>query len=63
VRKVHEQIIDRVNQDVVTYAGWDKEQKKQAEQLVAGFREFLEEHKDEIIALSIFTTSRTAGGR
>ncbi|PWN06859.1 DEAD/DEAH box helicase family protein [Rhodohalobacter mucosus] len=54
VRKVHEQIIDRVNQDLVTYAGWDKEQKKQAEQLVAGFREFLEEHKDEITALSIF---------
>jgi type I restriction enzyme, R subunit len=54
VRKVHEQIIDRVNVDVVTYAGWDKEQRKQAEDLVAGFKEFLEEHKDEITALSIF---------
>lgn len=54
VRKTKEQIIDVVNTDKITYAGWDKEQKKQAETLVENFKEFLEEHKDEITALSIF---------
>ncbi|HET8865744.1 MAG TPA: type I restriction-modification enzyme R subunit C-terminal domain-containing protein [Gracilimonas sp.] len=54
VRKIKEQIIDVVNTDEVTYAGWDKEQKKQAETLVENFKAFLEEHKDEIAALSIF---------
>jgi len=54
VRKTKEQIIDVVNPDEVTYTGWDKEQKKQAETLVENFKAFLEEHKDEITALSIF---------
>tara|TARA_R110000868_G_scaffold306734_3_gene568090 strand:+ start:16132 stop:18864 length:2733 start_codon:yes stop_codon:yes gene_type:complete len=54
VRKVHEQIIDVVNIDEVTYAGWIKEQKKQAESLLDDFKTFLEEHKNEITALSIF---------
>jgi len=54
VRKVKEQIIDVVNIDEVTHAGWNKEQKKQAETLVEDFRTFLDEHKDEIAALSIF---------
>ncbi|MEX2347720.1 MAG: DEAD/DEAH box helicase family protein [Balneolaceae bacterium] len=54
VRKTKEQIIDVVNTDEVTYAGWDKEQKKQAETLVENFKAFLEEHKNEITALSIF---------
>jgi len=43
-----------VNTDEVTYAGWDKEQKQQAETLVENFKAFLEEHKDEIAALTIF---------
>lgn len=54
VRKTKEQIIDVVNTDEVTYAGWKKEQKKQTETLVENFKAFLEEHKDEITALSIF---------
>lgn len=54
VRKVKEQIIDAVNIDEVTHPGWNKEQKKQADTLVENFRAFLEEHKDEITALSIF---------
>ena len=54
VRKTKEQIIDVVNVDEVTYAGWDKEQKKQAETLIENFKAFLEEHNDEITALSIF---------
>jgi type I restriction enzyme, R subunit len=54
VRKIKEQIIDRVNVDEVTYSGWDKDQKKQAEALVENFKAFLEEHKNEITALKIF---------
>lgn len=54
VRKTKEQIIDVVNTDEVTYAGWDKEQKKQAETLVENFKAFLDEHKDEIAALTIY---------
>ncbi|MCC5941057.1 MAG: hypothetical protein JJU37_05895 [Balneolaceae bacterium] len=54
VRKVKEQIIDVVNVDEVKYAGWDKEQKKQAETLVENFKAFLEEYKDEITALAIY---------
>lgn len=54
VRKVLEQIIDVVNVDEVTFAGWNTDQKKQAETLVDDFKAYLEAHKDEIAALSIF---------
>ncbi len=54
VRKIKEQIIDVVNIDEVTHAGWDKDQKKRAETLVEDFKAFLEEHKNEITALKIF---------
>ncbi len=54
VRKVHEQIIDVVNIDEVTHIGWDKDQKEKAENLVRDFREWMEQHKDEITALQIF---------
>lgn len=54
VRKSLEQIIDTVNIDRVTFAGWDKQASKQAEALVNDFKEFIEANKDEIQALSIF---------
>lgn len=54
VRKVHEQIIDVVNIDEVIHIGWDKDQKAKAENLVRDFREWMEQHKDEITALQIF---------
>jgi len=54
VRRSLEQIIDIVNIDRVTFAGWDKQAEKQAKALVQEFKAFLEEHKDEIKALSIF---------
>src|SRR5699024_10430173 len=53
-RKAHEQIIDRTNLDEVTYAGWDQEQKQQMAIVVQDFKAYLQEHKDEITALSIF---------
>jgi len=54
VRKVHEQIIDVVNLDRVTFAGWDQQAKDQAQAIVQDFTQFIEANKDEITALRIF---------
>ncbi len=54
IRRSHEQIIDTVNIDEVTFAGWNAQDAEQAEALVQDFAAFMEEHKDEIKALSIF---------
>lgn len=52
-RQTHDQIIDRSNPDTVLYAGWDDRKKENAESLVAEFKNFITEHKDEITALKI----------
>jgi type I restriction enzyme R subunit len=54
VRKSLEQVIDEVNLDNVTFAGWGKDATEKAEAIVQEFKVFLEAHKDEIAALSIF---------
>lgn len=54
VRKVHEQIIDTVNIDSITKSEWDKTSTDKAQQVVKDFSEYLEKHKDEIKALSIY---------
>lgn len=54
VRKVHEQVIDTVNLDRVTFAGWDTQAQEQSANLVQAFAEFIASHKDEITALRIF---------
>jgi type I restriction enzyme R subunit len=54
VRKSLEQIIDTVNIDKVIFTGWDTQAKEQAESLIKDFKDFLEENKDEIKALSIY---------
>lgn len=54
VRKVHEQIIDIVNQDKVIKAEWDTFTIEKAQELVKDFKEYIEANKDEIMALSIF---------
>ncbi len=54
VRRVHEQIIDTVNIDNVTKAQWGKDSLDKAREIVDDFSKYMEEHKDEIIALSIF---------
>lgn len=53
VRRSHDQIIDNVNLDSVTFAGYDTQREENADQVIATFREFIEENKDEIIALRI----------
>lgn len=53
VRRSHEQIIDNVNLDTVLFADFDEKHKETAEKTIASFREFIEENKNEIIALRI----------
>ncbi len=54
VRREHEQIIDSVNIDTVTKSEWDTTSVDKAKSIVKDFSEYLELHKDEIKALSIF---------
>ncbi|GFE69213.1 type I restriction-modification enzyme R subunit C-terminal domain-containing protein [Chroococcus sp. FPU101] len=54
VRQVHEQYIDSLNLDKVTYAGWSQEQQTQNETLITDFKAFIEVNKDEITALRIY---------
>lgn len=54
VRKVHEQIIDAVNQDKILRSEWDSFTLEKAEEVVKDFKEYIEDNKDEIMALSIF---------
>lgn len=58
IRRSHEQLIDNVNVDEVVYAGFDKDQKGNAEKVIQSFRSFIEENKDEIIALRIIYDQR-----
>jgi type I restriction enzyme R subunit len=53
VRRSHDQIIDNVNTDTVLFAGFDAHQKENVERAIATFREFIDENRDEIIALRI----------
>ncbi len=53
IRRSHDQIIDNVNLDFVTFAGFDTQREENADQIIATFREFIEENKNEIIALRI----------
>ncbi|MEM9928713.1 MAG: type I restriction-modification enzyme R subunit C-terminal domain-containing protein [Bacteroidota bacterium] len=54
VRRSYEQIMDTVNLDTVTFAGFGEQAQEQAKQTVQRFQEFLEENKDTITALKIF---------
>ena len=54
VRRMHEQIIDTINLDQLTKAEWANESADKATGLIGEFKEYLEAHKDEITALTIF---------
>jgi type I restriction enzyme, R subunit len=54
VRKQQEQLLDTITQDGVTGSGWAAEHKEDySSDLVASFKDFIEENKDEIDALQI----------
>ena len=54
VRKSHEQKIDMLNPDEIVQVGWDKDNLKKANETITAFKEWIENHKDEITALQIF---------
>jgi type I restriction enzyme, R subunit len=54
VRKAHEQKIDLLNPDELINVGWDKDNKGKASETVNAFKEWIESHKNELIALEIF---------
>ncbi len=54
VRRLHEQTIDITNPDTLINAGWNTANTEQAQNIVADFKTWIAQHKDEIIALQIF---------
>jgi type I restriction enzyme R subunit len=54
VRKKYDQIIDSVNIDDIIKSGWVKDQNLESEKVVIDFKDWIEQHKNEIIALQIF---------
>jgi type I restriction enzyme R subunit len=53
VRKSYEQTIDEVSKDEVLFAGHSAEAREKASALVTSFREYIEEHKNDIRALQV----------
>jgi type I restriction enzyme R subunit len=56
VRKSHDQIIDNVNIDTLTFNGWGSEQTEKAGEVIETFAQFIEKNKDTIDALEIIYT-------
>jgi type I restriction enzyme R subunit len=54
VRKKYDQVLDDINMDEVTQAGWKKDQADAASLTISNFTTWIEVHKDEITALQIF---------
>ena len=53
IRRSYEQVIDNVNLDEVLFAGFDSQQEENADRVISSFRQFIDENRDEIIALRI----------
>jgi type I restriction enzyme R subunit len=53
-RREHEQLIDHLNPDQITFTGYSAQAEAQASATVQAFADYLNEHKDEIEALSFF---------
>jgi type I restriction enzyme R subunit len=54
VRKAHEQRIDLANPDKVIHMGWAQDNKNKANEIIVSFSEWMQENKDELMALQIF---------
>lgn len=53
-RRQREQLIDHINLDTVTYSGYSSQAADSAEKVIQSFKDFIEQHKDDIQALSFF---------
>ena len=54
VRRAHLQIIDHITPDALVNTGWLKDDREKMEATVKDFTGWMQEHKNEIIALQIF---------
>lgn len=52
-KQEHEQVIDKVNIDQVTFSGWDAQQKEKAEAMIQDFKSYIQANKNQITALRI----------
>ncbi len=53
-RREQEQLIDHINLDQVTFAGFSEQAEVQAKTVIQNFTDYLKQHKDEIAALDFF---------
>jgi type I restriction enzyme, R subunit len=53
-RSEREQLIDHINLDQVTFAGFSEQAEAQAKAVIQTFADYLKQHKDEIAALGFF---------
>jgi type I restriction enzyme R subunit len=53
VRRSYEQTIDEISKDEVLFAGHSPEGRARAEAMLSSFREYIEDHKDDIRALQV----------
>lgn len=53
-RRDREQLIDHVNLDQVTFAGFSEQAADEARKVIQGFADYIAAHKDDIAALSFF---------
>jgi type I restriction enzyme, R subunit len=54
VRKSLEQRMDTSNPDELVHVGWDKDNQAKAGEVILQFKDWMEQHKDELTALQIF---------
>ena len=60
IKAQNEQIIDIVSQDEVTVAGFDAAAREKAQTQVESFRQWIEDNRDEILALQVLYSGRYA---
>ena len=53
-RREHQQIIDHINLDQVSFSGFSEQAETQAQAVIQSFSEYLKLHRDEIAALDFF---------
>ncbi len=53
IKKRSEQTIDTISRDEVLYAGFNEASTERAKEIVSSFKNFIEENKDELLALQI----------
>jgi len=53
LKRSHEQVIDEITQDELLKAGYDAHALEKAQSLITSFKDFIEQHKDELEAIQI----------